>query len=103
MEDAMVSARMSGAKKEAGNRVLESLGTNASRAINEFYDFLIANKTLPWKTQEERPPLTREQIQEGLAWIRSLQVDIDSRFARMTDDEIKSERLRKHWPKEESA
>ena len=34
MADAMVTARMSQEKKEAGNRVLEQLGTNASQVVN---------------------------------------------------------------------
>ena len=42
MADAMVTARMSQEKKEAGNRVLEQLGTNASQVVNRLYDYVLA-------------------------------------------------------------
>ena len=39
--EAMVTARMRVGKKEEGNRVLASLGTNASKAVNQLYDYVI--------------------------------------------------------------
>ena len=63
MADAMVTARMSQEKKEAGNRVLEQLGTNA----------------------------TQEEIAEAIAWVDS--IPRKDRFSTMTDDEIRRERL----------
>lgn len=48
MADAMVTARMSQEKKEAGNRVLEQLGTNASQVVNRLYDYVLENKKLPF-------------------------------------------------------
>lgn len=39
--EAMVTARMGVGKKEEGNRVLASLGTNASKAVNQLYDYVI--------------------------------------------------------------
>ena len=63
MADAMVTARMSQEKKEAGNRVLEQLGTNASQVVNRLYDYVL--ESIPRK----------------------------DRFSTMTDDEIRRERL----------
>ena len=48
MADAMVTARMSQEKKEAGNRVLEQLGTNASQAVNRLYDYVLEKRQLPF-------------------------------------------------------
>ena len=46
MADAMVTARMSSEKKEAGNRILEQMGTNASQAVNRLYDYVIEKREL---------------------------------------------------------
>ena len=94
MADAMVTARMSSSKKEAGNRVLECLGCNASQVVNELYDYLIKNRALPWQKEErKRPAITKEQWAEAQAWLDSMRIDVDPRFATMTDDEIRHERL----------
>ena len=47
MADAMVTARMTRSKKEAGAEVLESLGMSASQAINALYDSLIEQRAWP--------------------------------------------------------
>lgn len=52
MADAMVTARMSQEKKEAGNRVLEQLGTNASQVVNRLYDYVLENKKLPFPEEQ---------------------------------------------------
>ena len=44
--EAMVTARMGVGKKEEGNRVLASLGTNASKAVNQLYDYVIERGAL---------------------------------------------------------
>lgn len=67
MADAMVTARMSPEKKEAGNRVLEQLGTNASQAVNRLYDYVIEKKELPFP-EEGRPAYTREDIERAIEW-----------------------------------
>ena len=54
MADAMVTARMSQEKKEAGNRVLEQLGTNASQAVNRLYDYVLEKRQLPFPEERER-------------------------------------------------
>jgi addiction module RelB/DinJ family antitoxin len=94
MSDAMVTARMSTQKKESGNLVFEQLGTNASQAINGLYDYVIRNKQLPY---DQQPKLglgkySKKQLREAAEWVDGL-VMPDSRFAYMTDDEIKRERL----------
>lgn len=95
MDDAIVAARMSRAKKEAGTRVLESLESNASQFINEAYDYLIAHGDSPFakgSRQGERS-LTRETLAEALAAVDAMCLPADNRFAAMNDDEIKRERL----------
>lgn len=95
MADAMVTARMSAQKKEAGNKVFDALGTNASKAINSFYDYVIQNKKLPFSEKRELGlhKYSKEQIAEAKAFVDSLVLPPDNRFANMTLDEIKHERL----------
>ena len=87
MADAMVTARMSQEKKEAGNRVLEQLGTNASQVVNRLYDYVLENKKLPFPEEQGR----RKYTQEEIAWVDS--IPRKDRFSTMTDDEIRRERL----------
>ena len=91
MADAMVTARMSAEKKEAGNRMLEQLGTNASQAVNRLYDYVLEKKQLPFPEQQGRRKYTQEEIAQAIAWVVSL--PRRDRFSTMTDDEIRRERL----------
>ena len=91
MADAMVTARMSAEKKEAGNRMLEQLGTNASQAVNRLYDYVLEKKQLPFPAQQGRRKYTQEEIAQAIAWVDS--IPRRDRFSTMTDDEIRRERL----------
>ena len=91
MADAMVTARMSQEKKEAGNRVLEQLGTNASQVVNRLYDYVIEKRELPFFEEQGRRKYTQEEIAEAIAWVDS--IPRKDRFSTMTDDEIRRERL----------
>lgn len=91
MADAMVTARMSAEKKEAGNRMLEQLGTNASQAVNRLYDYVLEKKQLPFPEQQGRWKYTQEEIAQAIAWVDS--IPRRDRFSTMTDDEIRRERL----------
>lgn len=93
--DAMVTGRMTREKKEEGNRILESLGTTPSKAINQLYDFVIEKKQLPFEEEKKRHEIDPEELAEARAWVRSFRRSqpTRSRFATMTDDEIKQERL----------
>lgn len=96
MSDAMVTARMSESKKKAGTRELKKLGMSASQAINQMFDYLIQNKELPFGAKDERPShaYSKEEIAEAVAWVDSLSpLPANNRFANMTDDEIRYERL----------
>ncbi len=93
MSDAMVTARMPQAKKDAGNRVLEQLGGNASKFINSAYDYLIQNGTLPFGEKAPRTALSADALASALAEINSMCLPPANRFASMSDDEIKQERL----------
>ena len=59
---------MSSEKKEAGNRILEQMGTNASQAVNRLYDYVIEKRELPFFDREERRHYTQEEIAEAIAW-----------------------------------
>ena len=91
MADAMVTARMSAEKKEAGNRMLEQLGTNASQAVNRLYDYVLEKKQLLFPEQQGRRKYTQEEIAQAIAWVDS--IPRRDRFSTMTDDEIRRERL----------
>lgn len=91
MPDAMVTARMSPEKKEAGNRIFEQMGTNASQVVNRLYDYVIEKRALPFVAQKERRRFTQKEIAEAIAWADS--ISMRDRFSTMTDDEIRQERL----------
>lgn len=94
MADAMVTARMSAEKKEAGNRMLEQLGTNASQAVNSLYDYVLEKKQLPFPEQHERRKHTQEEIAQAIAWVDSIPLKRTSgRFSGMTIKEAKRDRL----------
>ncbi len=94
--DAMVTARMTPEKKEMGNAILEELGLNASQVINQLYDLLIEKRDLPFpKEKPVRRTFTPEELAEAKAWLEGLKVlPHNNRFATMTDDEIRYERLK---------
>lgn len=97
MSDAMVTGRMTPAKKEAGNKVLSGLGINASQAINQLYDYLIEKKRMPFEEAHGRK-YTREQIEEAVAYARSLHMPYASReLAGMSDDEVKRHKMKHRY------
>lgn len=89
--DAMVTARMPQGKKEVGNTILKSMGVNPSQAINDFYDYIIKNKALPF--EEERKVFEQAEILEAITFVDSISDAVPSRFKAMTEDEIRQERL----------
>ena len=95
MADAMVTARMSSEKKEAGNRILEQLGINASQAVNRLYDYVIEKRQLPFPEEHVQKQYTQEEIAQAMAWVDSIRtLPRNNRFATMSDDEIRLERLK---------
>ena len=94
MPDAMVTARMPQAKKEAGAAVFKEIGTTASAAINQLYDYVLEKKALPFsKEQDRRTPLTKDQLQEALAWVDSIPRPGSSEFSNITLKEAKRRRM----------
>ena len=96
MSDAMVSARMSQAKKDAGNRVLAKMDVSASQFINSAYDYLIQHGTSPFAQPEEedkRQMATAERIAQALAQVDDMSLPTNNRFATMSDEDIRRERL----------
>ena len=94
MADAMVTARMSAEKKEAGNRMLEQLGTNASQAVNRLYDYVLEKKQLPFPEQQGRRKYTQEEIARAIAWVDSIpKKRASGRFSDMTIKGAKRDRL----------
>ena len=95
MPDVMVTARMSPEKKEAANRVFEQLGTNASRAINDLYDYVIAKKELPTE-EESTGSFTQDEIARAKIFVESLcRPPENSRYAEMSLTDAKAERLKR--------
>ena len=100
MQDAMVTARMQPSKKEAGNRVLESLGCSASQAINELYDYLLTHKSLPWAESQTRASgLDEQRLKKAMEWVDGLQVSISPTFAAMSTKDAKKHRLARQQSK----
>lgn len=97
MNDTMVTARMSKAKKDAGNRILSELGSSASQFINSAYDYLIQRGTSPFVSDAEQAVgVTRAQLADALAQVETMCLPSGNRFRAMTDDEIRRERLARH-------
>lgn len=96
MADAMITARMIASKKAAGNQVFEKLGsTPPSQAINQLYDYVIAEKKLPFSEEHSQKPTVQElrDVQQRMRGL-SKEFSLDtSRFSHMSDDEIRQERL----------
>ena len=72
MADAMVTARMSPAKKELGAQKLAALGTNPSQFINSCYDYVIQHDKLPIPSEQEAPTHTPEEVIAAKQWIEHL-------------------------------
>lgn len=97
MGDAMVTARMPQAKKDAGNEALRRLGSSASQFINSAYDYLIQHGRSPFDADEaSESELSPQSVAQALAQIDDMCLPASNRFAAMTDDEIRRERLAHH-------
>ncbi len=91
--DAMVTGRMSQAKKELGNQLLKELGTNASQVINELYDYVISRRALPFSASEEG---REARLRAAIAAVDAVpKVELDERFAAMDVRQARMERLAK--------
>lgn len=94
MGEAMVTARMSRAKKESAHLVLEQLGTNASRTINDLYDYILLHRSLPFGEASHKSLHSQEDVARAVQLIDSIAVlDGGNPYASMTDEEIKLARL----------
>ena len=82
--EVMVTARMGVGKKEEGNRVLASLGTNASKAVNQLYDYVIERGVLPFddRVEESRPHSRASLVAPVAEPYRSMSTK-DARLARL--------------------
>ncbi len=95
MADAMITARMIASKKATGNQVFEKLGSTLSQAINQLYDYVIAEKKLPFSEEHSQKP-TVQELRDVQQRMRNLSKEFSlgmSRFSHMSDDEIRQERL----------
>ena len=88
--DKMVTARMPAGKKARGSAALLRLGTNTSAAINALFDFVIETGQLPFPKPAR---LGAEEVARRIALVDSIPFDSKSRFAQMSDGEIRRERL----------
>lgn len=95
MQNAMVTARMSQAKKEQGARALKKMGKTANAAINDLFDYIIRHESMPnMKAGSSEQTERIVKLAEAIKWADSISLPADNRFAQMTDDQIKEERLR---------
>lgn len=93
MSDAMVTARMSSTKKDAGNRILEQLGTNASQVVNDLYDYVVENGMLPWQAARPQHSVNKKELKAAMQWVDGLQMDLPSEVSSMTIKDAKRARL----------
>ena len=93
MTDAMVTARMPQSKKDAGGRILESLGTNASAAINGLYDYVISNRELPFGAKPNSVAPAKGDLARALAWVDDIAQVEPGELSGMTLKEAKRHRL----------
>lgn len=93
MNDAIITARMPKAKKEAGNRVLEQLGSSTSQFVNSAYDYLIRHGASPFAAPASNERVSAERIAAALAQVEGMCLPASNRFATMSDDDIRRERL----------
>jgi len=96
MPDAMVVARMPQEKKDSVARKLADMGTNASSAINQLYDYIETHGRLPFgddgnqASQESR----EYRAKRAARWLGSLnQLPQGNAFQEMTDERIRALRL----------
>ena len=94
MSTTMVTARMDEFKKKRGNAILKKCGVTPSRAINDLYDAIIKENGLPWQKEERGiASMSVDEVADALDFLGGIQIP-NSRFANMSDEEIKAERFR---------
>ena len=92
MPDAMVTARMSQSKKNAGNEILRELGYSASQAINELYDRVLETHAWPL-APSKKAPINLRDLNDALAFVDGIARVSPDDFIDMSDDEAKQRRL----------
>ena len=93
MEDAMVTGRMSAAKKAAGAKVLARAGLNASQAINLLYDKLEEEQSADFLIRKQPEPREWESAAKFIDALAS-PTPVQTRFDSMTRAQIKLDRAR---------
>lgn len=94
MSTTMVTVRMDETKKLRGNAILKKNGKTPSDAINELYDLIIKDNSLPWKKVKSGiATMSSTEIAEAKDFLTGIQIE-NSRFATMSEQEIKNERTR---------
>ncbi len=92
--EVMVTARMGVGKKEEGNRVLASLGPNASKAVNQLYDYVIERGVLPFDDRvEERRPHSRAEVEAAVGLVDSLVAPVAEPYRSMSTKDARLARL----------
>ncbi len=92
MPDAMVTARMSQSKKNAGNKILQELGYNASQAINELYDRILETHAWPL-APSKKEAVDPSDLAEALAFVDGIARVPSSEFVDMSPEEAKRRRV----------
>lgn len=93
MADAMVTGRMSAAKKQRGGRILSNEGLSASQAVNLMYDRIISEGTAEFLSAEGEAPHEGPKWSAAARFVDSLPCAQGTRFDGMGKGEIRRERL----------
>jgi len=104
MADAMVVARMPQEKKESVAKRLAELGTNASSAINQLYDYIERTGQLPFGNDEELRLPHEERAAAARSWLAGMtRLPEGNRFQESSDGDIREARLVQRRNKWEAA
>jgi len=60
--------------------------------INDLFDYLVANKKLPWCDEDSSVGISSDDLRRSLEWVDSLQIELSPQFAHMTIKEARVHR-----------
>lgn len=94
MGNAMVTGRMSGEKKQAGNAILNKLDVTPSAAINMLYDYIIKNKKLPFEdnSSKEDSNFLQNKFDQAEKFLNGIPL-ANNKFSNLSVEEIKDLRI----------
>lgn len=99
MNDAVVTARVNAAKKEAVSKILASEGITASDVINSLYDEILRTGKVPqYAKQRTYQDIPQDELERAYELVTSLPKKRGTKFANMSKGEIALEKAKsKGW------